>query len=57
MADSHPLYSPLESDRKHHKAMQLASAALLKRLLEQHPALVGAMQRKAELTKGANDHD
>ena len=57
MADSHPLYSPLESDRKHHKAMQLGSAALLKRLLEQHPALVGAMQRKAELTKGANDHD
>lgn len=57
MADFHPLYSPLESDRKHHKAMQLASAALLKRLLEQHPALVDAMQRKAELTKGANDHD
>ena len=57
MADYHPLYSPLESDRKHHKAMQLASAALLKRLLAQLPALVDAMQRKANPTTGANDHD
>ena len=57
MADYHPLYSPLESDRKHHKAMQLGSAALLKRLQDQHPALIDAMQRKANITKGANDHD
>lgn len=57
MADYRPLYSPLESDRKHLKAMQLASAALLKRLQEQHPALVAAMQRKANITTGANDHD
>ena len=57
MADFHPLYSPLESDRKHLKAMQLASAALLKRLQDLHPALVDAMQRKANITTGANDHD
>jgi len=57
MADFHPLYSPLESDRKHHKAMQLASAALLKRLQDQHPAVVDAMQRKANITKGANDYE
>ena len=57
MADYHPLYSPLESDRKHVKAMQLGSAALLKRLQDQHPALIDAMQRKANITTGANDHD
>jgi len=50
MADGHikPNYGATEGERLHHKAMQVGSAALLARLLAEHPAIVDRLLRKQE---------
>ena len=50
MADGHikPNYGATEGERLHHKAMQTGSAALLARLMVEHPRIVDHLQRKQQ---------
>ena len=52
-----PRYDATKSERDHYRAMQQGSDALLHRLTIPHPTIIAALQRKTNLTTGANDHD
>ena len=44
----HPNYSATESERTHKIAMQLGSEALLNRLRDHHPKIIGRLTRKQQ---------
>lgn len=46
-----PRYDATKSERDHYRAMQLGSGALLHRLTSHHPAIIAALQRKAQANR------